>query len=671
MGLIKSTPNDIYPPQVGNSLAVFVDINDGILKFKDQNGSVNTLSAYTISTQSSVKIEGSGAGSTLRCGNNNTSLAPCSSVVGGECNKVATTGCYGSVSGGFTNSAYGIGSNVSGGVYNISGIGEGGGCCCGIGNLAISDGIGVYYPIGSSILLESCYSSIGGGCCNQSFGLASVITGGAKNIASGSYSSVNGGECNCSLSAYSSVLGGRCNLVCHAYSSAIGCGITTTASCTLFTNNLCTISNVYVGGLTQSCAVCVGANGRLVGYTAAGSSIYVAGTGGCSIVAYGNGGLSNCATQQDATVLGGVLNSVTACQSTIMQGRQNSISGNYNSHIINGCNNKICCITGACGFCYEHNGIIGGCFNSIVDTQYSFIGTPQNTAICKSGYSGIVSGSSNCIINSSQSGFIGTGISNQIICTVNGTILNGQQNKICGGFSCYNTISNGYNNVIDCNNVFSIIANGCNSAILSSTINNTIINGCTNVIGGKCNSAIINGRTNTISGTGCYGFVGSGQSNTISGYSGFSTLSNGNANSISKANSFIGTGWSNTIAGGSFVCNGAGGFIGAGCFNCTTGDVVFIGNGISNLACGCFSYIGNGCANSAQSVYGAILGGQCNVVGSLYPCSMIVGSNITADRTCTTFVNNLSIKSIPTSSAGLPSGSVWRCTTDNTLRIVP
>jgi hypothetical protein len=39
---------------------------------------------------------------------------------------------------------------------------------------------------------------------------------------------------------------------------------------------------------------------------------------------------------------------------------------------------------------------------------------------------------------------------------------------------------------------------------------------------------------------------------------------------------------------------------------------------------------------------------------------MIVGSNITADRVCSTFVNNLSIKNIPTASAGLPSGSVWR-----------
>jgi hypothetical protein len=38
---------------------------------------------------------------------------------------------------------------------------------------------------------------------------------------------------------------------------------------------------------------------------------------------------------------------------------------------------------------------------------------------------------------------------------------------------------------------------------------------------------------------------------------------------------------------------------------------------------------------------------------------MIVGSCITADRVCTTFVNNLSIMNIPTSSVGLPTGSVW------------
>jgi hypothetical protein len=47
---------------------------------------------------------------------------------------------------------------------------------------------------------------------------------------------------------------------------------------------------------------------------------------------------------------------------------------------------------------------------------------------------------------------------------------------------------------------------------------------------------------------------------------------------------------------------------------------------------------------------------------------MIVGSCITANRECATFVNNLSIINIPTSSAGLPSGAVWK--NGNVLNIV-
>jgi hypothetical protein len=48
---------------------------------------------------------------------------------------------------------------------------------------------------------------------------------------------------------------------------------------------------------------------------------------------------------------------------------------------------------------------------------------------------------------------------------------------------------------------------------------------------------------------------------------------------------------------------------------------------------------------------------------------MIVGSCITANRVCTTFVNNLSIMNIPTYSAGLPSGALW--SSGGTICIVP
>jgi len=63
----------------------------------------------------------------------------------------------------------------------------------------------------------------------------------------------------------------------------------------------------------------------------------------------------------------------------------------------------------------------------------------------------------------------------------------------------------------------------------------------------------------------------------------------------------------------------------------------------------------------------AILGGTFNhTTGNT--CSFIVGDNITADRACATFVNNLSIMNIPTSSAGLPAGSIW--SSGGTLMIV-
>ena len=52
-----------------------------------------------------------------------------------------------------------------------------------------------------------------------------------------------------------------------------------------------------------------------------------------------------------------------------------------------------------------------------------------------------------------------------------------------------------------------------------------------------------------------------------------------------------------------------------------------------------------------------------------FACAMIIGSNIIANRACTTFVNNLTIRDIPSSSIGLPTGSVWKNGT--VLEIVP
>jgi hypothetical protein len=77
-----------------------------------------------------------------------------------------------------------------------------------------------------------------------------------------------------------------------------------------------------------------------------------------------------------------------------------------------------------------------------------------------------------------------------------------------------------------------------------------------------------------------------------------------------------------------------------------------------------------GAFNTASAYRSAILGGEFNNTSSFCK-AMIVGSNITADRTCTTFINALSMKTAPTSSAGLPAGTVWVDTTaGNVLKMV-
>ena len=80
--------------------------------------------------------------------------------------------------------------------------------------------------------------------------------------------------------------------------------------------------------------------------------------------------------------------------------------------------------------------------------------------------------------------------------------------------------------------------------------------------------------------------------------------------------------------------------------------------GSGNTASGVSSFVGGGYWNQASGNNSSILGGGNNNT-SMYDHAHIVGTNITADRANTTFVENLSIKTIPTSAAGLPSGSVW------------
>lgn len=97
------------------------------------------------------------------------------------------------------------------------------------------------------------------------------------------------------------------------------------------------------------------------------------------------------------------------------------------------------------------------------------------------------------------------------------------------------------------------------------------------------------------------------------------------------------------------------------------------GGGYSNTASNYYSTVGGGCGNCASGYATAILGGYNNTASGYYSavlggccnntcncnCTMIIGSNICANRNCATFVNNLSIVNLPSSAAGLPQGSLY------------
>ena len=72
------------------------------------------------------------------------------------------------------------------------------------------------------------------------------------------------------------------------------------------------------------------------------------------------------------------------------------------------------------------------------------------------------------------------------------------------------------------------------------------------------------------------------------------------------------------------------------------------------------STVSGGEYNTASGNYSAVLGGRCNNTNG-YKHSMIVGSNISANRAGTTFVNKLSAMNFDECATvgSLPSGSFY------------
>lgn len=165
-----------------------------------------------------------------------------------------------------------------------------------------------------------------------------------------------------------------------------------------------------------------------------------------------------------------------------------------------------------------------------------------------------------------------------------------------------------------------ISAGSCNSSSANCAI---VAGGCGNKIGATQNN---------------FGFIGGGRGNTLACYTGTGgVIVGGDANLLSlSAGGFIGGGVSNTI-----VQSERSVIVGGHCNKISAGTATY-----------CISMVG-GFQNTGSCGFTGILGGCKNYV--THDHSFIVGSNLTSDKSCYTFVNNLDVES--TVSASVFSGS--------------
>jgi hypothetical protein len=489
---------------------------------------------------------------------------------------------------------------------------------------------------------SGCYSygavvvgGVGNNTCGGTWSIASCCFTVAPTICNtGQYSFIGGGFQNRNGSQYGSILGGFCNYLPYGtcYNAIIG------GCCNQMTSLVC---NSFIG---TGFANYISNSGYSLGMNA--------------IVSGYNNSINTWSTYSGRNFIG------AGCNNTISVSGSGDYSSNFGSNtIVAGAFNRICEV-------YTGDGFVGGA---------SFIGSGNTNYIYGCCHS-IVGGVQNSI-NNNYGSFIG----------------GGQQNCIGGGYGSNfaNFIGGGNSNLMSIGRNH-VIAGGASNCISNSGF--SIIGGGNGNIATGVNSAILGGRLNTASG--CYGLVVGGVCQTTSGYR--SGIVSGFKNLNTALDSFIGGGNCNALCNSTSPCLSYGAVVVGGvgnnttggtwslascCFSvaptiCNAGQYSFIGGGFQNRATACSSFVGGGRNNTAGGDGANSILGGCNNTTSAYnttivggcgniACcnrSIVLGDAITTDRICTTFVNNLSIKNIPTSSAGLPSGAVWK--NGNVLNIV-
>jgi len=677
-------------------------------------GFCNFIRNTTTNPTNSVIVGGVGnntIGGTFNC--NTFSVQPsvtpmgAYSFIGGGLQNRAS-GDYVSIGGGTLNSASANHTSILGGVSNCT---RGG--CSSIGGGINNTTIGAFSSVGGGRLNTSSgiYNIIAGGFSNRTICCSSTIGGGELNCACADFSVVTGGRQNCVLARNSSIVGGFYNNVGVASGTGVGCGIGGFVSGGLGNKIYDDLGNANAGSLNvvgtstpypycctnttlQSIFFCgdvttqFPSSDTLYYYHNTDKRLYV-GRIDSSVYCSASGltqicGVNLCSGTTNATDGYGRNQDDNICSGScfnVVGGYANTLSGCYNSTIVNGVSNFICS---------PYSIIASGLCNNISQGCYNVINNGVKNIVCGN-YGLIGNGSFNCITNNGQYRFIGNGLCNNI----NGT--NGNFQVIVGG--CGN-VSTGLASFIGsgiCNNLCGDITNQVASVIVGGVGNNTSggtwdeatfsfsvaptkqLGGKYSFIGGgfqniACGnySAIVGGCCNYSNV--CFGFIGGGSCNLTSCYD---VVGGGLCNTTSTfCYSTIGGGFKNCI-------NSNYGVIGGGQQNiiCITSDSSFIGGGNQNTTSGTYGVIGGGwlntitssglgntilggacnCVNTTSS-YSSILGGKLNcinsncsaILGGINNCTngydkvIISGSNIVANRTCATYVNNLNIVDTPT-----------------------
>lgn len=350
--------------------------------------------------------------------------------------------------------------------------------------------------------------------------------------------------------------------------------------------------------------------------------IYITGSGGNSInTVEGNnasndtfsnvlGGSNNCSAGEYSSVVGGLANTASADYSIVGAGTRNYLNlSAVSSSILGGFNNTSN---------LSNTHIIGSDITAD-KANYAYVNNLDvEGTVSASLFSGSFAGDATNLTGLPVGEWDGSRDGDS---SITGSLIISGSDKILdvrGGISGSTkiTIGSGHQNL----GTETSVAGGC----CNCTSNGS---SCSFIGGGRCNSI-----------TGTQNVIGGGVTNCILGT--FGAILGGSQNDIC-------CGTHSSIVGGykNFICGVAGVSV-----NCN-----FIGGGQCNIIKqgSCHTSILNGCLNTGSADFGAILGGSNNKLE--HNCSFIVGDNITSDKACYTFVNNLNVEG--TVSASVFSGS--------------